>query len=75
MVTELSAFEASFEYNVDLFDASTITRLAANFETLLESIAATRHSDWVICPRWRKRSGANYWPGGRADKASCRRRT
>ncbi len=31
---------ASFEYNTDLFDAATVERLAANYRTLLESIAA-----------------------------------
>lgn len=42
MVTELRAgIEASFEYNCDQFDEATIKRLAANFETLLESIVAT----------------------------------
>ncbi len=30
----------TFEYNTDLFDASTIERLAANFQTLLEGIVA-----------------------------------
>jgi len=30
----------TFEYNADLFDAATITRMASHFETLLESIAA-----------------------------------
>ncbi|HMB06392.1 MAG TPA: amino acid adenylation domain-containing protein, partial [Isosphaeraceae bacterium] len=31
---------ASLEYNVDLFDAATIDRLLANFQTLLEGIVA-----------------------------------
>lgn len=29
-----------FEYNTDLFDAATITRLAGHFQTLLEGIVA-----------------------------------
>ncbi|HKR21228.1 MAG TPA: amino acid adenylation domain-containing protein, partial [Pyrinomonadaceae bacterium] len=35
-----SGFEASFEYNTDLFDASTIERLYEHFAVLLESIVS-----------------------------------
>ena len=33
-------FRASFEYNTDLLDESTVERLLANFETLLHSVVA-----------------------------------
>ena len=35
-----SGLNASLEYNIDLFDAATIDRLLASFETLLEGIVA-----------------------------------
>ena len=41
MVTECQTeLEAAFEYNVDLFDALTINRMAGHFQTLLESVVA-----------------------------------
>ncbi len=41
MVTEHKAeLEASLEYNVDLFDAVTIDRMAGHFQILLESVVA-----------------------------------
>jgi amino acid adenylation domain-containing protein len=35
-----SGIKGSIEYNIDLFDAATITRMVAHFHTLLESIVA-----------------------------------
>ncbi|MFQ5610897.1 MAG: amino acid adenylation domain-containing protein [Anaerolineae bacterium] len=37
---EAAGLKASFEYNTDLFDADTITRLAGHFQTLLAGIVA-----------------------------------
>ncbi|MBW4635047.1 MAG: amino acid adenylation domain-containing protein [Iphinoe sp. HA4291-MV1] len=36
---------ASLEYNTDLFDAATITRMASHFQTLLESIVANPNQE------------------------------
>src|SRR5438309_11583741 len=42
LMTESQAgLDACFEYNVDLFDAGSIERLAGHFETLLAGIVAT----------------------------------
>ena len=38
MAETAEGFTASFEYDTDLFDASTISRLAAHYQTLLTSI-------------------------------------
>jgi len=38
--TECSTLGASLQYNTDLFDASTIARIAGHFETLLEGAIA-----------------------------------
>ena len=40
MVETADGVNGSFEYNTDLFDASTIERMAAHFQTLLESIVS-----------------------------------
>lgn len=40
MVEEQEELRGSFEYNSDLFDADTITRIAENFQTLLAGIVA-----------------------------------
>jgi amino acid adenylation domain-containing protein len=40
MVTERDGLRANFEYNTDLFDADTVDRMLAHYETLLEGIVA-----------------------------------
>ncbi len=40
MVEEAERLSGAFEYNTDLFDAATITRMIGHFQTLLEGIAA-----------------------------------
>ncbi len=40
MIETLEGAHAAFEYNTDLFDADTITRLSGHFRTLLESVVA-----------------------------------
>lgn len=40
MIEEPAGLRAAFEYNADLFDAGTISRLLGCFQTLLESLAA-----------------------------------
>src|SRR5581483_5466358 len=34
------ALQARFEYNIDLFDADTVARMACHFETLLQEIVS-----------------------------------
>ncbi|MBI5032176.1 MAG: amino acid adenylation domain-containing protein [Chloroflexi bacterium] len=38
MLEDPDSLSGAFEYNTDLFDATTITRMVAHFETLLQSI-------------------------------------
>lgn len=40
----------SFEYNTDLFDSTTIDRLALNFQTLLDSIVTNPHCSVAALP-------------------------
>jgi len=40
---ELERLSGWFEYNSDLFESSTIARMANHFQTLLESLALQRH--------------------------------
>jgi len=40
VLEELDGLQASWEYNTDLFDCSTITRMSGHFQNLLEGIAA-----------------------------------
>ncbi len=41
MAEELDGFDASVEYNIDLFDATTMARLLGHFRNLLEGAVAT----------------------------------
>ena len=63
--------ECRFEYNTDLFDSSTIDRLAGHYQRLLESIAAS--SEQRISrpsPSSPRRKNTNCWCSGMTPRLS-----
>ncbi|MFQ5631477.1 MAG: condensation domain-containing protein, partial [bacterium] len=64
MVDTAEGLEGGFEYNTDLFDASTIQRMVQHFQTLLEGIVADpdqRIADLQLLPEAEKKQLLQYW--------------
>ena len=61
---EPDGLQIALEYNTDLFDDSTIERMAGHYQRLLEAIVAAPRSASPHCRCSRTPSGISYWWSG-----------
>ena len=70
MIDSRQGLEAAFEYNTDLFDATTVSRMVSHFHTLLEGIVANpgqRLSELPLLTEAERRQWLVEWNDTQAD--------